>query len=94
MSLRFKPGGVGQYFDPVVACVEVHSSTCSHCQSITEFPSMRRMMDYVEICRGCMKLICQECSGKPCLPAEKEVERVEREERLRRRIEQGAWGCY
>lgn len=74
MPLRFKPGGVGQYFDPEHACVEVHSSTCSHCQNMTEFPSMRRMMEFVEICRGCMKLICLECADKPCVTYLKKVE--------------------
>ena len=67
MPIRIKPGGVGQYFDPEFGCVEVHCSTCSHCQHQTEFPSMRRMMEFVEICRGCMKLICLKCAGKPCI---------------------------
>lgn len=69
MGIRIKPGGVGQYFDPGAsfACVEVHTSTCSHCQRIAEFPSMRRMHEFVDVCRGCMKLICLECAGKPCV---------------------------
>lgn len=68
MGLRFRPGSVGQYFDQdaKVECVEVHSSTCSHCQRLTEFPSMRKMMDHVDICRSCMKLVCLHCAGKPC----------------------------
>ncbi len=94
---RIKPGGVGQYFEgPAWAgkCVEVHESTCAHCARITGFPSLKRMMDHVDICRGCMKLICLGCLGKPCTPQELECERIEREATLRHRIEQGAWGCY
>jgi hypothetical protein len=90
---RIKPGGVALYCDPLGE-LEAHASTCSHCQHITEFPSMRRMMEYVEICRGCMKLICLGCVGKPCVPYEKECERQEAEYRLQRRIEGGGWGCY
>ncbi len=64
--LRIRPGGVGEYFDPF-GRYEVHVSTCSHCQRMTEFPTMRKMHEYVDICRGCMKLICLECAGKPCV---------------------------
>lgn len=91
--MRIKPGGVGEYTD-VFGVTEVHCSTCSHCQRQTEFPSMRKMMDYVEICRGCMKLICLECVGKPCTPYEKEVERQEAEARLAAKVAAGGWGCY
>ncbi len=98
--LRFKPGAMGEYFDgpigdPGRKVVQVvHSSTCSHCQHPTEFPSMKRMMEFVEICRGCMKLICLECYGKPCRPYESEAERQEREARVCARVESGGWGCY
>lgn len=88
MGLRFKPGGLLQQFDEVGRCTEVHSSTCSHCQRITDFPSMRQMMDYVEICRGCMKLICLECTGKPCVTWVKQCEIDE--ELFRRRMLAGA----
>lgn len=95
--LRFEPGSVGQYFEgPLGSGVlirEVYHSTCSHCQTGTEFPSKRTMMEHVEICRGCMRLICLNCYGKPCTPAEKEAERIEREARLRARIEGGGFRC-
>jgi hypothetical protein len=83
-----KPGGVSESFSPL-AHVEAYASTCSHCQHISEFPSMRRMMEHVELCRGCMKLICLQCAGQPCRPYEKEAERQEAEYRLRQRIERG-----
>ena len=98
--LRFKPGSVGEYFDGPIGdagrkVVEVvHTSTCSHCQQGTEFPSMKRMMEFVEVCRSCMKLICLECYGKPCRPFELEAERQEAEARLKRRIAVEGFRCY
>ena len=91
--MRQKPGGVGFYFDPS-GIREVHSSKCNHCQRLTEFDSLKRMMDHVEICRGCMKLICLKCAGKPCVPFEKRAEIMEREARLRAAMERATWGCY
>lgn len=96
-QLRFKAGAIGQYFDEAGwggKLVEVHSSVCSHCQKMTEYPSQKRMMEFVDICRGCMKLICLECLGKPCLPAEKRAEFEEEAARIQARIARGAWGCY
>jgi len=60
------PGGVGEYFEPF-GCREVHASTCAHCQHVTEFPSRRKMHEHVEVCRGCMRLICLQCAGRPCV---------------------------
>lgn len=76
-----KPGGVGVYFGPVAA-VEVHTSTCAHCQKITEFPSLRVMHQRVDICRGCMKLVCLNCAGGVCRPWEREMERQEARRRF------------
>lgn len=95
--IHFKAGGVGQYFEGQNfegKVTEVYASTCSHCGSLTEFPSQRTMMDHVEICRGCMKLICLRCHGGPCRPFEAEAERQEREARLRERLERQGWRCY
>ncbi len=81
MPLRIKPGGVSYSFHPY--CVEeFHSSTCSHCQRITDFPSLRKMHEHVDVCRGCMKLICLQCVGKPCKTW---LEQCEIEEELARR---------
>ncbi len=93
MPRRIKPGAIGQYFNEQGwSCtpVEEHSSTCAHCQKGTEFPSMRKMMDYVDICRNCMRLICLECHGKPCRPFMKLIEQMEEEaERKRHRARLG-----
>lgn len=95
-----RPGGVGQYFDGPIGdpgrllVREVHTSTCSHCQAQTEFASQRAMLDHVDICRGCMKLICLACVGQPCRPWEKEAERQEREALLNQRLQVNMWRCY
>jgi len=90
---RIKPGAIAQYFsEQGWSCtpVEFYSSTCAHCQKGTDFPSMRKMMDYVDICRNCMRLICLECHGKPCTPFMRIVEKMEEEaERKRMRLRIG-----
>ena len=90
---RIKPGGVSEYWEPV-GVTTLHCSTCSHCQKHTEFPSMRKMHEYVAVCRGCMRLICLECAGKPCRPWEQECERMEREARIAAKVEASRWRCY
>lgn len=55
---------------------------------------MRRMMEFVEICRGCMKLICLGCVGKPCVPFEKRVDIKEREDELHAKLVREGWRCY
>jgi hypothetical protein len=93
-KLMIKPGGINILFDPVFGEIETHSSTCRHCQHITDFPSRRVMMEHVDVCRGCMELICLECVGKPCLPWEKQCELQETEFKLRSRVHLQAWRCY
>lgn len=92
--LRFEPGGVGEYFDEFGTPTAQYASTCAHCQRITEFPSKRRMMDYVEICRGCMRLICTQCHGKPCKTYEQFVNEKETHDELQRRLIKDGWRCY
>lgn len=74
--MRLKPGGVGQYFGPE-GQVEIETSTCAHCNRITDIPNRRKMHEQVDICRSCMKLICLECADKPCTPFMKRVEEAE-----------------
>ena len=90
MPIKFKPGGINFNFDPANGGIlEAHSSTCFHCQAITDFPSKKEMMNYVDVCRGCMRLICLACVGKPCRPYELEAERQELEGQIRKRLERG-----
>lgn len=100
VQLRFKGGGIGQYFDGQIGDAgrvlirEVHVSRCSHCDTFTEYPSQKQMMEFVDICRGCMKLICLGCLGKPCMPAEKRADHEEKMARISGQLERRAWGCY
>ncbi len=80
-----KPGGISQFWSPE-GLVEVHTSTCAHCQHITDIPSKRKMFEYVDICRQCMKLICLHCADKPCTPWIKQVEEAEEREYRRRQM--------
>jgi hypothetical protein len=91
-----KPGGINTVFDPVYGEIETHSSTCRHCQHITDFPSRKVMMDYVRWCYGCDELAClePECVKKGCMPYEKQAEIQENEYKLRSRIHLQAWRCY
>lgn len=74
--MPLRPGGIGTSFfcDEVT---HVDTSTCAHCQRITDIPNRRRMTDYVDVCRACMALICLQCAGKPCTPTMKRVEEME-----------------
>ena len=73
MAARIRPGGVGVEFT-CDGAVEVETSTCAHCQKITDIPNRRKMHEVVDICRHCMRLICLECYGKPCLPWVKKLD--------------------
>ena len=92
-----KPGGVNVFLDHYTGNeIETHSSTCNHCQHLTEFPSRKVMMDYVDLCFKCMKLVCREpeCQRQGCIPYDKRAEMAETEEKIRSRIHMQAWKCY
>ena len=95
-KLLTKPGGINILSDPVFGDVETHSSTCRHCQHVTDFPSRRVMMDYVDVCRKCMELVCllPECQAKGCIPWEKQCEQQEAAWEIQKRIHMQAWRCY
>lgn len=85
MPVRIKPGGIGILHGPDAA-VEVETSTCAHCQRITDIPNRRRMQDVVDVCRCCMRLICDQCAGKPCTPIMKRIEAMEERYYRRRQM--------
>lgn len=93
--LRSQPGGVGQYYDGYLEdgklVREVYESTCNHCSRITEVPTLRAAREghVVGFCRGCMRPICLQCVGKPCVTQEQEAERVENA--VRKQILVGEW---
>lgn len=74
-----KPGGVGFYCDGINTH-EVHTSTCFHCGKITDIPSMRKMHEYVDICRNCFHFVClsPECLKRGCSPLIKRIEAQEK----------------
>lgn len=72
-----KAGGVNFYCDGYTV-KENSTSTCKHCQRITDIPSQREMMKHVDICRQCMGLICLECAGKPCTPWQRRIDEMEK----------------
>jgi hypothetical protein len=82
---RIKPGGVAEQFT-AIGCDVFFTSTCSHCQHITQGRTAKELREKTDVCRGCMRLICLHCANKPCLPWEKYCEREERDW-LKRKIE-------
>ena len=101
VALRIVPGGINQVTDLVTGnVVEGHSSTCSHCQHITDYPSRKVMMDYVDLCFGCMKLVCRQPACVEnykrfgCVPYEKQAEAQELEQKLKSLVHVQAWRCY
>jgi hypothetical protein len=81
-----RPGGVIEIFGPL-GNATFATSTCAHCQHVTTVPNPRNLHECTDICRKCMKLICLECVGKPCMPKEKWAEMQEANDRTLQR-----WG--
>lgn len=105
--INFKPGSVNQTFldaswepPPPGRKVgrfrghlirEAHCSVCRHCGYQTEFPSLRKMTDYIDFCRKCMHPICLKCVGKPCVTQEEWADELERQEYIKRQVERAHW---
>jgi hypothetical protein len=85
LGRKFRPGGISETFTEF-GCTVAYTSTCAHCQRFAEAATARELREKVDVCRGCMRLICLSCARKPCLPWEKQCEYQEREY-LKRRIE-------
>lgn len=63
--------------------IERDTFTCKHCQHVTFLETGRRMdPDAINRCVVCDKLICKFCVGKGCTPFEKQLELMERRDRL------------
>lgn len=80
MARAYKPGGIGIYFDGLNRPVENATTTCAHCQHISDVPDGQRAEDsVVRLCRVCMGLICPACVRLGiCKPVEKWCEEQER----------------
>lgn len=59
---------------------EVDTFRCEHCGGVVHVPA-KADVNFVGMCRNCMKPICQKCSAQPCIPFERKL--VEAEERGR-----------
>jgi|SRR5580700_5707224 hypothetical protein len=93
---QFKAGGFGEYFEGPLwtgNSRRVYASTCAHCGTPSEYESIRRRSEAVEVCRKCMRQICFKCVDRPCTPQEMWCEQEERQ-KLKERIEIDGWGCY
>ena len=65
------------------AMFEASTFTCIHCNTVIHVPP-KADVNFVGMCRSCMKPICQKCSGKPCTPWEEQMQRAEaRDQALR-----------
>jgi hypothetical protein len=82
--MRQRPGSVVEITGPDGTVVEMHCVVCAHCQRMTNVPSLRRLADFSDVCRGCMRLVCDKCAGGPCTPWLKQVEAMEDRARFRR----------
>lgn len=81
MGAQGKFGGVSQYFLPDGRMVERGTKKCNHCQRPVEVDDLRKLMEVMDLCRGCMKLICLPCYGetwqKGCMHHLKAIEVAE-----------------
>jgi len=57
---------------------EADSFTCQHCNFITKVGPFTDPANIGGYCKGCGKLICRGCVGKPCDPLEAKLERAEK----------------
>ena len=55
---------------------ESSTFSCFHCNTVVHVPP-KSDVNFVGVCRQCMKPICQECSRKVCLPWEKKMQQAE-----------------
>lgn len=84
-----RPGGYAHWFNGGVgqADIERDTFTCQHCNTVVEVPPFRDAAEVGGWCLVCQKLICAGCVDRgECRPFEKECDRVEKIDRLRRQI--------
>jgi ribosomal protein S27E len=79
------PGGWLQETFRNGTVVEHDTYACRHCGHQTIVPHSARTVA-VPRCTICGKRICRQCVGKGCYPLEKQIERIEAADRLRREM--------
>jgi hypothetical protein len=71
--------GYAVLVDPVLGTTERDTFTCAHFhQQIVHVEPYKDPASKGGICPSCGGLICKDCVGKPCMPAEYGVEQIER----------------
>ena len=85
-----KPGSV-EFISDGINTVEQDASVCAHCQHITSIPNRRKMMEHVDICRNCMRLVSLDCAGKPCTPYMKKIEENGGKVLSTKAVDDGPW---
>ena len=64
--------------------VELDTTTCGHCNSVTHIVPGKRPEDIGGYCPLCDKFLCPKCAGGPCVPFEKKLEAWEASYHARR----------
>ena len=83
----FKRAGYMRWDDPDGGTQEADAFTCGHCQKIVTVPAMTAPSNIGGMCKQCMKLVCPGCVAKrTCTPWEKQMDAMERRERLHREM--------
>ena len=78
-----KPGGYAEIVDPDRPTRRADTFTCGHCQRVCHVQARIRPEDVGGLCKQCMALICKHCVAKgTCTPWEKQMELMERRDRL------------
>lgn len=81
-----RPGGYAVTTGPA-GTVETDTFTCSHCNVVVPVPAGKSPSDIGGWwCTLCDKPACAGCNGKRCVPFEKKLEAMERQDRLRRQL--------
>lgn len=66
--------------------VEYDTCTCVHCNHVWVVHGSDGKENLGGWCRQCQAMICNDCSGKPCLPFEKKLYLYESKQRLFREM--------
>lgn len=82
MSMR-RPGGFFFVMSPN-GSKETDTFTCGHTQRVVLVPVGARPEDMGGLCKVCMRLICKEELGKPCVVIEQRLEKWEEDGRVAR----------
>jgi len=80
------PQGCAFFCEPA-GTREIDTFTCCHCNRVVHVPASQPLEAVGDFCRQCMKLICERCAGRPCVPFLKKLERMEQRYHARRQFE-------